>query len=432
MVARNELTKQLLVGVEADIDALPNDSDVRADVNFIYSLYELEKTVRFFDQRHWEEESRLDFGSQSSLRLENVAAHTFQVASTVHLLAPQFQGIDVLRAMELALVHDQPEILTGDKDPVGTDGQGLSTHAFDARMRRKKEEDERTALALLLDEMRPAFRGKYQALVEEVIEGTTPESKFLKAIDKLQALVFVRLKKSGNISPDHLAFTVRYSRLGLKYFPPLQRHFLCVLDDLLDDIRVSSGSAYSTYCEAASQWLKNPETSGDSAPIRIALIGKSGAGKSTVAGLLKLFCNTERISTGAICRSIARLLFGDEAKSSTQRIDDALTEIDPSIFLNAALRQTPNDRSVCIDSLRFKSDLEVARARGFTIVRIVAGEQERIERLARRGQAFDPDVDAAHRSEIELDGVDVDHTIVNNGDKEALGRIVHSFFAGRK
>lgn len=74
------------------------------------------------------------------------------------------------------------------------------------------------------------------------------------------------------------------------------------------------------------------------APRRFAIIGKSGSGKSRVAETLSELLGVRHIRTGTICRQIARLLFDNEDKQSTQRLDDVLTTIDSSIFVRAALR----------------------------------------------------------------------------------------------
>lgn len=153
---------------------------------------------------------------------------------------------------------------------------------------------------------------------------------------------------------------------------------------------------------------------------RFALIGKSGAGKSTAAQMIHELYQARRVSTGEICRTISSLLMGNEDKASTQKIDDALTTIDQSIFLKAALRDIPVEESICIDSLRFKSDIEIARQRGILIIRVVASDALRVERLKSRGQVFNFSVDGAHRSETELEGAEVDLEIVNDGGLEKM------------
>lgn len=228
---------------------LPSTLDVRADVNTIYRLYELQKLVRFFGQRYWEKET-VELGPQSDkLALENVAAHSYTVARCVQLLAPHFPWINRWQAVELALVHDEPEIVTGDKDPVGTDGQGTDTHAFNLARRLDKNREERLALDSLASGMRQSLSDPYRTMLEDLIEESSTEAQFVKAIDRLQALVFVRLRKGGKITPDHMAFTIRYSKTGLHRFPLLQEHFKLVLRDLLEDVARTTPESVLTFCD---------------------------------------------------------------------------------------------------------------------------------------------------------------------------------------
>ena len=87
---------------------------------------------------------------------------TFGGDYRVTLLAPHFTWIDRARSIELALVHDEPEIVTGDKDPVGEDGQGTDTHAFNRTRRLDKDREERRALDALTSSMRYSQRESYR------------------------------------------------------------------------------------------------------------------------------------------------------------------------------------------------------------------------------------------------------------------------------
>jgi 5'-deoxynucleotidase YfbR-like HD superfamily hydrolase len=239
--------------------SMPEHSEIRSDVNLIYKFYDLEKLVRYFGQRHWEEETESFGYNAGKLELENVAAHSYQVARCVSLLAPHFPWVDLARATELALLHDEPEIVTGDKDPVGIDGQGNTTHAFDHRKRREKDDQERQAIDFLAAEMRPSIRERYRRLSVELIEDRSIEAHFVKAVDKLQSLAFVRLKKGGKITPEHAAFTIRYSRIGVNRFPQLQNHFMCILGDLIDDVSVARPGGINNFCAAAWSRLKEAD-----------------------------------------------------------------------------------------------------------------------------------------------------------------------------
>jgi len=151
-------------------------------------------------------------------------------------------------------------------------------------------------------------------------------------------------------------------------------------------------------------------------PIRFALVGKSGSGKSYAGRYLSSQLAISHIKTGTVCRQIARLLFDNEDKCSTQLLDDALTQIDPSIFLRAALRPVNPIHGFVVDSLRFREDLALARELGCRIVRIIASPDLRLARLKTRGQNFDPSTDGLHRSETELDDAEVDFEIINDQD----------------
>lgn len=157
---------------------------------------------------------------------------------------------------------------------------------------------------------------------------------------------------------------------------------------------------------------------------RFALIGRRGVGKSQVAALIQDKTGLPVIKTGAICRQIAMLLFGEDSKASTQRLDDALTTLDPSIFLLAALRSAPTTAGFLVDSLRFRSDVDIARSYGCVLVRVVAEDHLRAERLRSRGQRYNPSCDGLHRSEIELDRLETDDEIINDASLVELARSV--------
>lgn len=153
---------------------------------------------------------------------------------------------------------------------------------------------------------------------------------------------------------------------------------------------------------------------------RIALVGKSGAGKSAVATIISEKYGHEHVRTGQICRLISNLLFGDESKRHTQMLDDALVPLEPSIFLKATLRNVRLDQPLVIDSLRFITDVQIARDLGCRIIRVTASDDLRSTRLRARGQAFDIRTDGLHRSETELDQALVDGEVHNSSSTQEL------------
>jgi len=158
-------------------------------------------------------------------RLESVADHSWHVADTVLLLGGHFPSLDVSRCVMLAVLHDKMEVSTGDKNPVGRSGTGESTHAFNIDQKAAKEASEREAIERYLARIRPSAADEQRNLLTEILEGRTPEARFVKAIDKLQALAFVTVKKQGKLLDKHLRFTLQYSEKAMAYFPDTAGHY---------------------------------------------------------------------------------------------------------------------------------------------------------------------------------------------------------------
>lgn len=108
---------------------------------------------------------------------ESVAAHSFGVAWLAALLCPP--ELDRLRVLEIALLHDVPEVRAGDITP--HDGVG----------RAEKRRLEAAAAAGLLGGLPRAL-----AAWAEYDAGQSPEARFVHELDKLdmglQALVYAR------------------------------------------------------------------------------------------------------------------------------------------------------------------------------------------------------------------------------------------------
>lgn len=111
-------------------------------------------------------------------RRENDAEHSWHLAMMVPILAEYADApIDVGHTMELVLVHDLVEIYAGD------------TFCYDAQAQRDQEARERAAAERLFALLPPDQAGRLHALWEEFEAGQTPESRFAKAMDRLQPLL---------------------------------------------------------------------------------------------------------------------------------------------------------------------------------------------------------------------------------------------------
>lgn len=111
---------------------------------------------------------------------ESVAAHSWGVAWLVLALCPS--ALDRARALAMAVIHDLPEVRTGDVTP------------HDGIEAAEKIRLERGAMAQLAVPF--ARRDELVALWEEYTNGVTREARFVRACDKLdmglQAALYAR------------------------------------------------------------------------------------------------------------------------------------------------------------------------------------------------------------------------------------------------
>lgn len=248
-----------------DAPQAPAIDDVLADLRAILAAFELQRVRRYFRQHHWTEESAAAEAAdrlEPGLKLENVAAHSWHVADCALLLSPHFPELDPGKAAILAILHDKLEMITGDFDPVGPGGRGLDSHAFDTSAAERKAEAEARAVEIYLSTLAPAPRSGQLPLLQELVAGTTAEARFIKAVDKLQALAFVLKKKDGVMSDEHLAFTLKYSMKALHYWPRLANHYWTLVAAMLgrvaaqrsttvESVEVQLVSAFERYLRGA-------------------------------------------------------------------------------------------------------------------------------------------------------------------------------------
>jgi putative hydrolase of HD superfamily len=116
---------------------------------------------------------------------ESVTEHTWHVMLLVWTLGPRIEGIDVARAMEIALLHDLAELRIGDLPR--TSARYFPDGA--------KNTAESTAMADIL----APVADRALPLYEEYQQGKTPEARLVKACDKLQLMVKVAVyERWGN------------------------------------------------------------------------------------------------------------------------------------------------------------------------------------------------------------------------------------------
>src|SRR5699024_8392617 len=189
--------------------------------------------------------------------------------------------------------------------------------------------------------------------------------------------------------------------------------------------------------------------------IKIALTGKMRSGKSTVAEILWLDYDLTRRSFGGALKYYADKMFegstaypieveeyGEpcpfDGKRDTrikkprklyQDFGQAMRQLDEDIWIRHVEQAIESDKlfpeykGVVIDDLRQPNEYEWAKAHGFTIIRVNASEDKRIQRAERAGDEFDLE-SLEHETETHADSFEVDYEINNDSGRESLRRKV--------
>jgi 5'-deoxynucleotidase len=113
---------------------------------------------------------------------ESVTEHTWHVLFLVWTLGPRIEGIDVGRAVEIALLHDLAELRIGDLPLTGS-------RYFPEGAKNAAES------AALADVLAP-LPERALRLYDEYQRGASPEARLVKACDKLQLMLKVTVYES--------------------------------------------------------------------------------------------------------------------------------------------------------------------------------------------------------------------------------------------
>jgi putative hydrolases of HD superfamily len=149
---------------------------------------------------------------------ESSADHSWGVAMLAWLLAHDRPELNRDRLLLLALVHDLPEAVAGDATPFDRDRDASGripperfrdppTYAEDARLRKYAAES--TALGAMIADLPPSVRDDIRAAWEEYESQVTPESRFIKQIDRLETLL--QAEDYARMQPD---LVIESFRLG--------------------------------------------------------------------------------------------------------------------------------------------------------------------------------------------------------------------------
>ena len=118
---------------------------------------------------------------------ESTAAHSWRLALWVLVFRDQMAGLDVTRLLELAIVHDLGEAISGDIPAIADVDKA------------QKEAQERADLEALFSPLPVGLKQQFWSLWEEYEAAETEEAKWIKGLDKLETM---QQHNQGSNDPD--------------------------------------------------------------------------------------------------------------------------------------------------------------------------------------------------------------------------------------
>ena len=164
--------------------------------------------------------------------------------------------------------------------------------------------------------------------------------------------------------------------------------------------------------------------------LKIALCGKMRSGKDSVAWRLFYEHGFEvPMSFGASLKRIAHEIFPDVPKEPKPRalyqFMNVMRDYDPDVWvkhLASSVEMAEDRRStsgIVVTDARQANEVAWLRENGFIIVKVEAGEVDRVERIKRAGETV-TDEALRHATEQYVDDIEADYTIPNFGTLDEL------------
>jgi len=118
---------------------------------------------------------------------ESVACHSYGLA-VLALIEAQQRGLDTLKAVATALLHDLAESVTGDLTPEMKTSKG----------REAAEKEEQETLKQLLEDLPETQRLWLERLIDEYYEESTPEARLVRQLDRIEMALQAAWYKQSN------------------------------------------------------------------------------------------------------------------------------------------------------------------------------------------------------------------------------------------
>lgn len=186
--------------------------------DFITSIQKLKSIERFKDQFYWKDYPKL-------LRYESVAAHTWRLCMLILAIHEHLsKKLDLSKAIELALIHDLPEVIAGDPSSMGEDGLGKGSHSYDKNIAMQQSIVEADAANKLFSVLPEKEKKHLLELWQEFDSLQSYEAKVVKALDRIECMIQVLEYRRGHMFSNHLDFTIKHA-MQYKHVDPFIEQF---------------------------------------------------------------------------------------------------------------------------------------------------------------------------------------------------------------
>jgi 5'-deoxynucleotidase YfbR-like HD superfamily hydrolase len=171
-------------------------------------------------------------------RWESVADHSWRLAILVLIFANKLsKPLDLEKALKMALIHDIPEIITGDTSPLGESGTGEDSHAYNQAIQADRHNDEKSAAKAIFAKLDPEDGNKLYDLWLEIETLANFEARVVKALDKIEAMSQVLESREGHMFPEHLTFTTKYGSKGASVDPAIEEYAAYIAEQMQNQFK---------------------------------------------------------------------------------------------------------------------------------------------------------------------------------------------------
>lgn len=191
-------------------------SSLKKVFTFATYIEKLKKLERYKGQFYWK-----DYPFPK--RYESVADHTWRLVLLIICIKDELsKEIDLEKALKMAIIHDIAEIIAGDESPLGNDGTGKNSHAFNEEIKKKIFLKEKAAAIKIFSKLPKKIGKEFLDLWLEFEEQKSYEAKVVKSLDRLEAVLQVLEYSKGSLFATHLEFNKAYGLKGSDADPATQ------------------------------------------------------------------------------------------------------------------------------------------------------------------------------------------------------------------